>query len=150
MTRALPIALGALFVLDAAAGSLQGEAEVRADRLSVDHENRRAEFTGHVHAVYGGLTLRCDRMTISYSEGCGVKALFAVGGVAVKRGDARATADTASLRAAAGVLVLEGNPVLIKGTHRLEGKRIKVFLKSGKLEVEEARGTFRFSEEISR
>ena len=148
MIRAVSIVLIACLALTASAESrLNGEAEVSARRLKVDHKNRRAEFKGEVRAVYGGLTLRCDRLTILYGEGGGIEALSAAGNVVVKRGDARATARAATLRAKAGVLVLEGDPVLVKGSHRLEGKRIRVFLESGELEVEEARGAFRFGEE---
>jgi lipopolysaccharide transport protein LptA len=128
----------------------RGEAEVNAKRLTVDHENQRAEFKGNVRAVYGGLILKCDRMVITYGKNGHVKTLTAAGRVVVTREDARATAETAVLRAKEGVLVLEGDPVLVKGAHRLEGTRIRVFLKSGQLEVEEAKGTFRFDGENAR
>jgi lipopolysaccharide transport protein LptA len=130
--------------------SLKGEAQVNADRLRVDHEHRRAEFEGNVRALYGGVALTCDRMVVTYGDGGEVKTLTATGKVVVTRGDIRATAKTATLRARGGVLVLEGAPVLVKGTYRLSGSRIRVSLESGELEVEEARGVFHFDEEPPR
>jgi lipopolysaccharide transport protein LptA len=130
--------------------ALRGEAKVNAERLRVDHEHRRAEFEGNVHALYSGIALRCDRMVVTYGEGGELRTLAATGKVVVTRDDVRAEAETATLRARGGVLVLEGDPVLIKGAYRLSGSRIRVSLKSGELEVEEARGVFHFNEEPPR
>ncbi|HUT79391.1 MAG TPA: LptA/OstA family protein, partial [Polyangia bacterium] len=62
--------------------------------------------------------------------------------VQVQRGQARATAATARLDAKAGQLVLEGEPVLLQGRNRLEGRRITVGLHTGRIEVIAARGRF--------
>jgi len=117
--------------------------EVEADRLRVDHGDRSAVFDGNVRARYGELTLTCDSMRVTYDEQGEVIALRATGAVAVRRGDARATASSGRLDARRGLLVLEGSAVLVRGPHRLEGDRISVHLASGRLEVERAHGSFR-------
>jgi len=117
--------------------------EVEADRLQIDNRLRTASFEGNVRATYGKLKLGCDAMSVGYDEDGNVKSLKATGNVVVRRGPARATAAVARLDARLGLLVLEGRPVLVQGTNRLEGKRITVRLADGKLEVVGARGEFR-------
>ena len=116
--------------------------EVESDRLEIDHKARSARFEGNVLAKYGEITLRCDRMTVTYSDG-GVASLLASGHVRVLRGDTSATAGKARLDARLGLLVLEGKPVVIRGSNRLEGKRISIHLQSGRLEVTRAKGVFK-------
>jgi lipopolysaccharide export system protein LptA len=128
-------------------GLLRGDegarVEVEADRLRIDHRRHSARFEGNVRARYQGLVLTCKSMEVSYDEEGAVVALRASGQVVVKRGAARATAARARLDARQGLLVLEGGPVLVQGGHRLEGARIAVHLADGRLEVEQARGSFR-------
>jgi len=140
-TALLVAAISLLLPCSAAAGG-KGAVEIEADRLQIDHRDRSAEFEGHVVARYGELTLRCDAMSVSYDDRGAVVALRATGSVTVTRGDARATAASGRLDARQGLLVLEGSAVLVRGPHRLEGKRISVHLTSGRLDVERARGVF--------
>ena len=117
--------------------------EVESDRLEIDHKARSARFEGNVLAKYGDIALRCDRMTATYSEAGAVISLLASGHVSVLRGDTRATAGKARLDARLGLLVLEGKPVVIRGSDRLEGKRISIHIQSGRLEVTRAKGVFK-------
>jgi lipopolysaccharide transport protein LptA len=123
----------------------RGEAEVTADTLRVDHKKRYARFEGHVRAVFDRLTLTCQKMSLHYDDSGQVKRLSAMGKVTVVQSDVRATADEVKLDSKSGRLVLTGNPVLVKGPHKLTGERIEVDLSSGRLEVQAARGRFRFS-----
>jgi len=123
--------------------TLSGVAEVQSDRLEVEHGKRRAKFFGNVKATYRSLKLECREMVVSYSESGGVTALLAKGQVIVRSEEAVATAATARLDAALGVLILEGKPSLIRGPNRLEGSRIEITLSSGRLDVVDARGTFK-------
>lgn len=116
--------------------------EVESDRLEIDHKARSARFEGNVLARYGDITLRCDRMTATYSDTNAVTSLLASGHVSVLQGDTSATSGSARLDARLGLLVLEGKPVVIRGANRLEGKRISIHLQSGRLEVTRAKGVF--------
>jgi lipopolysaccharide export system protein LptA len=124
------------------AGARPGAIEVESDTLRIDHPAGRALFEGNVRAVYGEITLSCARLEVSYDRSGSVSSLAATGGVQVRRGQARATAATARLDAPAGLLVLEGQPQLLQGPNRLEGRRITVELHSGRIEVQGARGRF--------
>lgn len=120
----------------------QGEAEVTADRLQVDHNKRTATFEGHVNAKLDRLSLRCHAMTLTYNDQGEIESLNARGGVTLVREDMKAGAESATLEAKSGRLVLRGNPKVTKGPHQLTGEIIEVDLSSGKLVVKEARGTF--------
>ncbi|MCP4674453.1 MAG: hypothetical protein GY854_02835 [Deltaproteobacteria bacterium] len=141
-TAAALVLLTALPALAQNPGLVQGTAEVQSDRLEVDHNLKKAHFEGNVKAAWGNLKLRCDKMEISYNDRGEVVSLRAVGSVAVARDDSRATAGSARLDARQNILILEGNPVLVQGPHRLKGSRVVVHLSSGRLEVTEATGTF--------
>ncbi len=136
LTLAMVMAVG----IDAWA---EDSVEIESDRLEIDHKARSARFEGNVLAKYGDITLRCDRMTVTYSDGGAVTSLLASGHVSVSRGDTSATAGKARLDARLGLLVLEGKPVVIRGSNRLEGKRISIHIQSGRLEVTRAKGVFK-------
>jgi lipopolysaccharide transport protein LptA len=121
----------------------KGLAEVRADRLEIDHNKKHARFEGNVRATYGDLVVTCVRMALTYNAKGEVVTLKAEEKVVVTRGSAKATAKFATLDAKLGVLVLEGNPVLLRGENRLEGMRITIHLKNNRIDVFEARGTFK-------
>jgi lipopolysaccharide export system protein LptA len=121
----------------------KGIAEVRSERLAVDHSKRHARFEGNVRAAYGDMTVRCERMELTYNAKGEVVTLQAEGKVVVTRDDAKATATFATLDAKHGVLVLKGTPVLVQGENRLEGMRITIHLKNNRIDVSEARGTFK-------
>jgi len=116
--------------------------EVEADKLQINHKLKTASFSGHVHVSYGAIRLSCDEMIATYDDFGKVISLRANGAVRVKRGDAVATAAVAVLDARLNLLVLLGNPVLVQGQNRLEGKRITVHIESGKVNVEQAKGKF--------
>ncbi len=128
----------------------QGTAEVKSDRLKVEYNLRRARFEGNVRAAWGSLVLKCDEMEVSYDDQGEVTSLKAVGRVTVTRDKAKAAANSARLDARQNLLILEGNPSLIRGPHRLEGTRITIHLTSGRLDIIKAKGTFKLGKEGSR
>ena len=118
--------------------------EVEAERLTIDQARHTARFAGKVVARYGELTLTCDEMTAAYDERGAIASLEARGRIGVRRGDASAEAGSARLDVKRKILVLEGAPTVVRGPHRLSGRRIEVRLDTGAVEVLEARGTFAF------
>ena len=137
-------ALIALGVCLALCGTvIAGEtAEVTSDSLKVDSDSKRAHFEGHVNAAIGDLRVRCETLDVTYDDNGQVVSLSATGGVKVTHESTVATAARASLDAANGKLILTGAPRLTRGPHRLSGKQITVHLKSGQLDVIEAKGSF--------
>jgi lipopolysaccharide transport protein LptA len=148
---AVCISLSAALLSFADEGGLErGDAEVKSDRLEVEHTAGKARFWGNVRAKYANLAISCDEMTVSYDESGGIISLKAVGRVVVARDDATARADSARLDARQGLLVLEGKPTLIKGPNRIDGARIEIHLASGRLDVIQAKGKFKIGGEGGR
>jgi lipopolysaccharide export system protein LptA len=116
--------------------------EIKADLLEVNHEAKTARFEGHVRGTIGAIAVRCELLALTYDEVGEINTLRASGGVTVVHESNSATASVARLDAKRAVLILEGRPVLTRGPHRLEGSRIEIHLKTGRLDVLEAKGKF--------
>jgi lipopolysaccharide export system protein LptA len=128
-----------------AAVPLGNTADISADKLQVDHEKRSAVFEGNVRASFGAFRVSCVRMSLKYTDSGEVAALKAEGSVKVTTKDATAESERAELDSIRGVLILTGAPVITQGPNRLQGARIEVTLASGRVEVMEAKGTFRLN-----
>jgi lipopolysaccharide transport protein LptA len=125
--------------------------EVSAGSLSVDDATRQAVFEGEVTARWGEWTLRCDDLTVRYAgEGrvAGVTArgaplTLAWSGGTVQAARARlepAAGQDPGAALQAGVLWLEGDPILRRGRSALRGDRVRVDLRTRQVKVEGVRG----------
>ena len=123
--------------------ALDDTVDISADQMEVIQGEKSATFKGHVRAAFGRLRLTCAKMVVRYNDKGEALSLSARGNVTAVTDDAEASAESARLNAEKGVLVLEGNPRVVKGPHSLKGSRIEVELKSGRVEVENAEGSFR-------
>lgn len=74
-----------------------GTAEVRSDRLEVNHGEKKARFEGNVRAKWGDLILTCQQMDVAYDDEGAIVSLRAQGKVRVNQGNALATSRTARL-----------------------------------------------------
>lgn len=99
-------------------------AEGRADRVSV---------TGGVTVVQAGLTVRSDRMLLSYSDtgGFDVDRITANGGVVVTRANERASGDVAIYDLGRRIITMAGNVQLRRGNDTLNGGRLVIDLRTG-------------------
>lgn len=120
----------------------EDKVQISADRLEVNHKESRALFVGRVRATFGQLRLECQNLQVRYNEAGQVSHLEAAGSVSVKREDTSATAGRATLNVNRAILVLEGNPKVARGPHKLSGVRITIELSTGRMDIEHARGTF--------
>jgi lipopolysaccharide export system protein LptA len=127
------------------AAPLANTAEISADKLQVQSDKRSAVFEGNVRASFGTFRVSCAKMSLKYTDSGEVDRLKAEGSVKVTAKDATAESKTAELDSGRGVLILTGSPVITKGPHHLEGSRIEVTLATGRVDVMDARGTFRLS-----
>lgn len=117
-------------------------AQIDADNLRVDHAKKEARFEGNVHAEIGVLDVTCHTLALNYDDEGNIIRLVAAGGVTVVHEGTKAVASHAALNAKAKILVLTGDVVLTRDGHRLEGKRIEIHLRTGRIDVAQARGTF--------
>ena len=101
---------------------------------------RVARFEGGVEVTRGPVVLRAPSLTVRYAGPDRVDTVEASGGVEVTRGERRARADTATLDARTGEIVLTGAPRLAEGPNVLEGTRIVLYLDDERARCEGADG----------
>jgi lipopolysaccharide export system protein LptA len=119
--------------------------EISADRLEVDHKSSLATFSGHVVAVRGDLTLRCDRVEAAYDAAGALRSVVASGTVSLESRRLHATADRADYREVEHAVVLEGTLHITDGKSVLTGERARLLLDEERFVLEKARGTLVFA-----
>jgi lipopolysaccharide export system protein LptA len=117
-----------------------GPVDIRSDTLSLDYKDKLVRFEGHVRAEQAGTELSSDSLRVKYANDFHqIDRMFADGNVRISQGRRWATSDHAVLDQQAHTVVLTGNPVVHDGTDRITGRRITVYLDTGKSVVEGAR-----------
>ena len=120
------------------------EVEIRADKLEIDAENRQAVFTGNVRFSYDGVQFECAQLLIRYDERGAPLFLTATGKVTIRQQGTLAEAARAEMTVKTGVVVLSGNPRVVRDRNTLSGKTVRLNVRTGEVEVAEAVGTFVF------
>jgi lipopolysaccharide transport protein LptA len=115
--------------------------DVRADRFELDQSAGTARFEGNVVATQDDVELRCARLVARYERDGQVAEVVADGGVHVQSKALAATAAEARFDRAAGELVLTGQPEVHRGPDTLRGNTIRIWPDTGRVVVEQARGT---------
>lgn len=121
--------------------------DVGSEPLQVDSrslEARGAEgivvFEGEVVARQGDLTLQSDRLEVGIDgETRELRSAVARGTVRIRRGELLATAAEATYDAAAGIIVLTGDPKVWRDRDVVAGDRITLYLAENRSVVEGAK-----------
>jgi len=113
---------------------------IKSDTMSLDYKGNSVLFTGHVNAVQATGHLTSDRLRVNYGQGFkDVKEMIADGDVRISQDTRWATGDHAVLDQTKHTVVLTGSPVVHDGSDQITGRRITVYLDTGKSVVEGAR-----------
>jgi lipopolysaccharide transport protein LptA len=126
---------------DAGGGPLP--TRVEASKLFLDKSQQLARFSDDVVVRRGDLTVKGPRMDARYDSAGQLTKLALRGGVELRQGDRRATAQSADYDAAAREVLLTGEPRLFDKGDVLSGERIVMALDSHQVRVERARGRLR-------
>jgi lipopolysaccharide export system protein LptA len=106
--------------------------EITSDELSVNQTERRAEFSGNVLVVQGGMRLAAEAVAVEYgADGQGIARLSARGGVTFVTARDAAEADTADYTVETAALILAGNVLLTQGPATISGDRLIADLRAG-------------------
>ena len=115
-------------------------APVQIDAGDIDVEDRqnRVVFVGGVIATQAGLTVRSQRMLLSYDDESNptVTRTTATGGVNVSRGNERASGDVAVYDLQRRIITMAGNVTLSRGGDNLNGGRLTIDLNSGRASLD--------------
>lgn len=108
---------------------------VESNEMVIRDADQEAVYTGDVVATKGTLTLRADRLVVTYTE-AGIDQAHAYGDpVTMDRGERHGRASEAVYEAADRSLLLMGNAYLEEGPNTLEGARIRYYLDDRRTEV---------------
>jgi lipopolysaccharide export system protein LptA len=117
--------------------------DIQADRMDLDQPAGKVVFEGNVRASQPGFELRCVRLRARLAAGGGLSSLVAEGPLTVSVGEYTVRAQAADYDHDGGVLTLTGDPEVRRGTDHLTGARVRVWPDTGRVVVEQARGTVR-------
>ncbi|MEO1730466.1 MAG: LptA/OstA family protein [Pseudomonadota bacterium] len=106
---------------------------VDAGRIVAQERDDRVIFSDDVIVTQAGLTVRAQRMQLSYvnAQSLELQRITATGGVSVARGNERATGGTAVYDFTRRVITLAGDVQLQQGSNTLSGGRLVIDLDSG-------------------
>ncbi|HVA81776.1 MAG TPA: LptA/OstA family protein, partial [Candidatus Binataceae bacterium] len=113
---------------------------IKSDTMQLDYKGNSVLFSGHVNAVQATGHMSSDRLRVNYGQGFkDVREMIADGNVRISQDTRWETSDHAVLDQTKHTVVLTGSPVVHDSTDQITGRRITVYLDTGKSVVEGAR-----------
>jgi len=127
--------------------------DVRANGMSADTLKHYVEFNGDVRATMGEMVMRCDTLTVHYTQkakdgdgdagdntamlgaGSSISKAIASGNVVLSQGDSVAKSQSAVVDMAKSQVTLSGNPIVYQGERVLKGEKILYNLKTQRFEA---------------
>ena len=104
-----------------------------AGKFVLDDRANRVIFSGGVTVTQAGLTINSDRMLVDFTDAGSleIQRITATGGVAITRGDERASGDNAIYDFSRRIITMAGNVRLRRGSDTINGGRLVIDLQSG-------------------
>jgi lipopolysaccharide export system protein LptA len=146
------MALAAL-VIFAAPGAAEDQVpmEITADNMNFDQDRQVIVFKGDVHAVREDIDIRARTVTVHLKDAPGqerqsataggeIDKIVAEGEVHINQGERKGESSLATYHADRGLLVMEGDPVLMEGDNRIAGKIVRLYLRENRSEIEGGNG----------
>jgi lipopolysaccharide transport protein LptA len=121
-------------------GNSKSPIDIKSDSMSLEYQQHSVLWSGHVHANQANAQLTSDNLRVNYldKDFKNMKDMVADGNVRVSQGTRWATGDHGVFDQIKRTVVLTGSPVVHDGTDQITGRRITVFLDTGKSVVEGA------------
>lgn len=111
--------------------------EVAADNLAVSQSDGTAVFTGNVLIGQGEMRLSAARVLVVYHDDSNrILRLEATGGVTLVSGPDAAEAASADYNIDSGVILMQGNVLLMQGKNALTAERMTVDTKAGTAQMD--------------
>jgi lipopolysaccharide export system protein LptA len=114
------------------------ELNITATRMEFTPDRSAATFMGDVHATYGTLSLRANKVDVAYGDerkSTAIRTVNAVGDVRLTIGNDTATGNQATYTVAAQTVDLVGNVKLIRDGVELSGERLVYNIASGTTQI---------------
>ncbi|QPM91397.1 LptA/OstA family protein [Pseudooceanicola algae] len=120
-----------------ASGDPSAPIEVNSDNLSVDQQDGSAVFEGNVRIAQNEMRLSADQVQVFYdADGEAIDTLRASGQVLLVSGEDSAEAETADYNVHGGIILMQGNVMLLRGASVVTSQKMNVDLASGTARLE--------------
>lgn len=114
---------------------------ITSERLEFDYKEFVVAFDENVHVTDPQFTLTSDRLLVFLEGTNQIKRIVAIGHVDVVQVDRHATCDKAVYERGSGQVVMTGNPVMSRGSDRVAGREITIWLNDERVVVQGGRMT---------
>ena len=116
-----------------AALNSQAPVNYAADRIELQHKQKRVVLSGNVDITQEDLRMRAARTTVAYTDdgALRIQRIDATGVVIVTRGGERASGDVAVYDFNRKLITMLGGVSLLRGTDTLRGGRLVIDLNTG-------------------
>lgn len=123
--------------------------QIQSDKLEIQDQQNKAEFTGNVKVVQGTTTLQAGKMIVFYKSGGGsvasgdadIEKIDVSGKVYLKSGTQEATADTGTFNLVNETLLLKGDKVVLsEGKNVFVGCQLAVTMRTGEAKLDACGG----------
>lgn len=137
LVPALGVAQGAQVAFGKVKQDTSLPVEVAADNLAVSQSDGTAIFTGNVLIGQGEMRLSAPKVLVVYHEESNrILRLEATGGVTLVSGPDAAEAASADYNIDSGVILMQGNVLLMQGKNALTAERMTVDTKAGTAQMD--------------
>ena len=113
-----------------------GTIEVNSENLTIDSNAGTAIFSGNVEIVRGKITLKAQKIIVSYSidkkSNQSLKEILAINDVVFIANDNLSQADKAKYNIENNTLELSGNVYVTQGSTKVSGNKVVINLNTGK------------------
>jgi lipopolysaccharide transport protein LptA len=106
-------------------GRTEFDTEIRANRITYDELEQRADVVGDVRVRDAQGSMTCDQVAVYLSASNRVNSVEALGNVALDSQGRTASGEKATYEYAEGLILLEGMASVSDGTNTLSGERIR-------------------------
>lgn len=115
---------------------VEGDTEIRADRVVYDESKGMAELIGNVRVRDPRAAMNCANVRLFLKDDNEIDWIEALGEVIIQSDDRKALADRATYHADEGRFTLEGEPKVKQGQNIMTGDRIKIWLEPRRMVCE--------------
>ena len=124
--------------------------QIQSDKLEIQDQQNKAEFSGNVKVVQGTTTLQAGKMVVYYAAGgkgsvasgdADIEKIDVSGKVYLKSGTQEATADTGTFNLVNETLLLKGDKVVLsEGKNVFVGCQLAVTMRTGEAKLDACGG----------
>jgi lipopolysaccharide export system protein LptA len=119
-----------------------GPVQIQSETLTVHQKTQSALFSGNVVVTQKELTIRCQKLEVTYAEdketqnkGGSISRMVCSGSVVIEQKSRKGACEVAEYDRLGGKISCTGNPWVVEGDNRIEGERIDYLLAEDEVRV---------------